>query len=63
MGGGASIQRLPYKSLTEEELNVFLCPAAGGECLQEHHHLLEVHLQELIGPFDQKCSADIEVKF
>lgn len=62
MGSGASIQRLPDKSLAEKELNVFLGPLASGKCLQEHHDFLKVHLQQLIGPFNQKCGADIQVE-
>lgn len=28
----------------------------------EHHRLLEIHLSQLIGPFDEKRGADIKVK-
>ena len=62
MGGGASVQRLPDESLTKEKLNIFLGPIASGEGLQKHHNLLEVHLQQLIGPFDQERGTYIQVK-
>jgi len=30
--------------------------------LKEHHDFLKVHLQKLLGPFDKKGNADIEVE-
>jgi len=55
-------EALPYIGLAEQQLNVLLGPVARRQGLQEHHDLLEVHLEELVGPFDQERGADIEVK-
>lgn len=55
-------QALPYIRLAEEQLDVLLGPVARREGLQEHHDLLEVHLEELVGPLDQEGGADVEVE-
>jgi hypothetical protein len=59
---GVSEETLPDEGFAEEKLNVFLIPAASRQSLQEHHDLLEVHLQQLIGPFDQESSTDIKME-
>jgi hypothetical protein len=47
----ASEQAFPDESLTEQHFNVLLCPFTSGKSLQEHHYALEIHFQELFGPF------------
>jgi hypothetical protein len=59
---GVSEETLPDESFAEEKLNVFLIPATSGQGLQKHHNLLEVHFEQLIGPFDQESSANIEME-
>lgn len=56
-------QTLPDVRLAEEQLNVLFRPFAGGERLQEHHDLLKIHLDELVGPFHQEGSTNVEMKF
>ena len=56
-------QALPDVGLAEQELNVLLGPLARRQGLEKHHDLLEVHLDELVGPFDEKGGADVEVEF
>lgn len=63
MRRGPLEQALPDVGLAEQELNVLLCPFAGRQGLQKHHDLLKVHLDELVGPFDEEGSADVEVEF
>lgn len=41
-------ETLPDEGLAEKELDVFLVPAAGWQGLQEHHNLLEIHLEQLV---------------
>lgn len=55
-------EALPDEGLAEKELDVFLIPTAGWQSLQEHHNLLEIHLEQLVRPFDQKGGADIEME-
>jgi cAMP phosphodiesterase len=59
---GVSEETLPDEGFAEEKLNIFLIPAASRQSLQEHHDLLKVHLEQLIGPFDQESSADVEME-
>lgn len=53
---------LPDERLAKQQLHVLLCPVPGRQRLQEHHDLLEVHLLQLVGPFDQECGADVEME-
>lgn len=62
MSLGIAEETLPDKSLAEKKLDVFLVPTAGWQSLQEHHNLLEIHLEQLVGPFDQEGSADVEME-
>lgn len=55
-------QALPDVCLAEEQFNVLFCPLACGQRLQEHHDFLKVHLDKLVGPFNQKGSAYVEMK-
>lgn len=57
-----SEEALPDESLTQEELDVFLGPFTRWQRLQKHQYLLEIHLHQLVRPFDQECGANIEVK-
>ena len=59
----ASKQTLPDVRLGKEHLDVLLAPVLGGQALQEHHDFLEIHLNELIGPFHEEGGADVEVEF
>lgn len=59
---GAAEKTLPYESFAQQKFDVFLSPVPRGEGLQEHHNFLEVHLQQLVGPLDQECCADVEVE-
>jgi hypothetical protein len=45
MSLGVSEETLPDECLAEKKLNVFLIPSTSGQSLQEHHDLLEVHLE------------------
>jgi len=62
MRRGSLEKRLPYECFTEEKLDILLCPTPGWESLKEHHDFLKVHLQKLVGPFDKKGNADIQVE-
>ena len=62
MGLGVAEETLPDEGFAEKKLDIFLVPAASRKSLQEHHNLLEVHLEQLIGPFDQESSADVEME-
>lgn len=59
----ALVQTLPDESLAEEQLDIFFRPGLGGETLQKHHNLLEVHFDKLVGPLNQESSADVKVEF
>jgi hypothetical protein len=59
---GVSEETLPDEGFAEEKLNILLIPASSRQSLQEHHNLLEVHLEQLVGPFDQESSADIKME-
>jgi hypothetical protein len=63
MGCRSLEQRLPYECFTEKKLYILLGPVSSWESLKEHHGFLEVHFAEFVGPFDQECYADVEVKF
>ncbi|KAL3952957.1 hypothetical protein ACCO45_012900 [Purpureocillium lilacinum] len=61
--GRALVKALPDEgSLAEEQLNVLFRPGLGGQALQEHHDLLKVHLDELVGPLDEQGGAHVEVE-
>lgn len=62
MSGRALEEALPDKGFAEEQLNVLLGPVLCGEALEEHHDLLKVHADELVGPLDEESSADVEVE-
>jgi hypothetical protein len=53
---------LPDKRLAEQKFNVLLGPLSRGQCLQKHQDFLEVHLDQLIRPFDQERCTDIQMK-
>ena len=55
-------QTLPYESLAQQQLDILLRPVPRGQRLQEHHDLLEIHMQQLRGPLDEKRGADVEVE-
>lgn len=60
--GRALVEALPDEGLAEEQLNVLFRPGLGGQALQEHHDLLKVHLDELVGPLDEQGGAHVEVE-
>lgn len=62
MSGRALEEALPDKGFAEEQLNVLLGPVLCREALKEHHDLLKVHADELVGPLDEEGGADVEVK-
>jgi hypothetical protein len=62
MSGRALEEALPDKGFAEEQFNVLLGPVLCGEALKEHHDLLKVHADELVGPLDEEGGADVEVK-
>lgn len=55
-------QALPNKRLAQQKLHILLRPIPCRKRLQKHHDLLEIHLTELVGPFDQERGADVEVE-
>ena len=71
-------QALPNKCFTQQEFNILLRPVFGWEGLQKHHDFLfsfstglriigqytylEIHLHQLVRPFDKKGCTHIEVK-
>jgi hypothetical protein len=55
----AAEEALPYKCLTQQQLDIFLGPLFSRQGLQEHENFLEVHLDQLLGPFHQECSTHI----
>jgi hypothetical protein len=57
-----SEETLPDKCFAQEQLNVLLCPVTSRQRLQKHHDFLEVHFNELVGPFDEKSGANVEVE-
>jgi hypothetical protein len=52
MGFALMEQALPDECLGQKQLDIFARPFFGRQCLQKHQNLLEVHLQELLGPLD-----------
>lgn len=62
MSAGSLEERIPDKGLAEEKLNVFDGPISSRKCLEKHHDLLKIHLDKLVGPFDQKRSTDVNVE-
>jgi hypothetical protein len=62
MSAASSKQALPDKSLAEQQLDIFLSPFTGRQSLQEHHHFLKIHSQELLRPFHQKCCTNIKME-
>lgn len=62
MRTAASEQLLPDERLAKQQLYVFLSPAFRGQRLQEHHHFLEIHLNQLIRPLYQESGTHVEVE-
>lgn len=54
---------LPDEGFTQEQLDILFCPAFGGKALEEHHDLLEIHVEELIGPFHKKGRTHVQMEF
>lgn len=55
-------QTLPNEGLAQEQFNVFFGPLPRGERLKKHHNLLEVHLPQLVAPFDKKSGTNVEME-
>lgn len=62
MGRRALEQTLPDESLAEQQLDVLLSPVPRGQGLQEHHDLLEVHLEQPVRPLDQEGCTHVEME-
>jgi hypothetical protein len=62
MRTGALEETLPDESFTKQKLNILLRPVSCGQSLQEHQDFLEVHLYQLIRPFDEKSGAHIQME-
>jgi hypothetical protein len=57
-----SEQTLPNEGLAKQQLDILLRPVTCRQRLQKHHDFLEVHFDELVGPFDEKGGANVEVE-
>jgi hypothetical protein len=62
MRTGALEETLPDESFTKQKLNILLRPVPCGQRLQEHQDFLEVLLDKLIRPFDEKSGANIQME-
>ncbi len=62
VGAGAAKQALPYKGFAQQQFDILLSPVSSGKRLKKHHDLLEVHLDQLVGPLDQEGRADVQVE-
>ena len=62
MGTRSTEETLPDIGLAEQEFNVLFGPISCRQCLQEHQDFLEIHLDKLIRPLDEKSSANVQME-
>lgn len=55
-------EALPDECLAQKQLDVLFCPSLRGEALKKHHDLLEVHIEELVGPLHKKGRTHVQME-